>query len=107
MKRKFIASILISSIVSGCMGSKSIGNPALLEFITDGQTTRTETILQLGQPSANFESEKILTYRLGGNTQNGYFIAEPQKSWSNTNYSLVFVFNQDGILQSHSLVRIR
>ena len=107
MKKFFTVIFLINLLVTGCVGQKVIGNSELLEFITDGQTTRTEIILKLGQPSASFESEGILTYRIGGYMQNGYFVRENQQSWSQVNQSLVLVFGVDGILQTHSLVRIR
>ena len=107
MKKLVAAVLLMIVLASGCMGQKIVGNPELLTFIADGQTTRTEILLQLGQPSASLESERILTYRLGGDTQQGYFVRETQRSWSETNYSLVLVFGPDGLLQQHSLVRVR
>ena len=107
MKRVVTSIILFNFLLLGCMGVKNIGNSTLLEFINEGQSTRTDVILKLGEPSASLESGRILTYRIGGDAQKGYFIRETKSSWSNTNYSLVFVFDAEGILQSHSLVRVR
>ena len=107
MRKIVIATILVSAFASGCMGQKHAGNPDLLKFLTDGQTARYEVLLQLGQPSAFFESERILTYKIGGDVQEGYFIREAEASWARTNFSLVLVFGSDGILISHSLVRVR
>jgi hypothetical protein len=107
MKRIVIAVVLTGFLLSGCMGIKSKGNSTLLEFIKNGQVSRTDVILKLGEPSASLESGRILTYRIGGDGQEGYYIRETKNSWSGTNYSLVFVFDAQGILQSHSLVPVR
>ena len=107
MKRIVITVILTIFLLIGCVGLKTQGSSTLLEFINDGQTSRTDVILKLGEPSASLESGRILTYRIGGDAQKGYFIRETKNSWSDTNYSLVFVFDAQGILQSHSLVHVR
>ena len=107
MKKIVIAVVLVNLLLLGCMAVKNINSATLLEFIDEGQTSRTDVILKLGEPSASLESGRILTYRIGGDAQEGYFIRETKSSWSNTNYSLVFVFDAQGILQSHSLVRVR
>lgn len=106
MKRIVIVVMLTVFLLIGCVGLKTQGSSTLLEFINDGQTSRTDVILKLGEPSASLESGRILTYRIGGDAQ-GYFIRETKNSWAGTNYSLVFVFDAQGILQSHSLVRVR
>jgi hypothetical protein len=35
-----------------------------LSYLEDGRTTRDEVVSRLGAPSAQFEGERILTYRL-------------------------------------------
>jgi hypothetical protein len=87
--------------------SQISGDTELLSFIEDSKTYRSEILLQLGQPSISIESDRILTYRLGGDEQKGYFIRESQLSWAETKYSLVLVFNPKGILEKHSLVRVQ
>ena len=105
---KLIATVILNAmLLTGCASHRPVGDAEMLTFITDGQTTRTEILLQLGQPSASFEAERILTYRIGGDERRGYFVRELQMSWSETNYSLVLVFGPDSILQSHSLIRVR
>lgn len=106
MKRIIIAFVLVIYLLLGCTGLKTYGNTTLLEFINDGQTTRTDVIMKLGEPSASLETGRILTYRIGGDAHTGYFLRELKSSWSDTNYSLVFVFDTQGILQSHSLVPV-
>lgn len=85
----------------------------MLNFLADGKTTKEEVFATLGQPSGFFESEKILTYRLGYEPQNhGYFPVEREgrntgwPTWSNASFSLVLVFDDAGILQKHSLVKV-
>jgi hypothetical protein len=90
------------------------GSPDLLNFLSDGKTVRTEAITTLGQPSGRFESEKILTYRLGYEPENkGYFIVDREAgefgwaTWAHVKYSLVLVFDESGVLRTHSVVEIK
>jgi len=89
------------------------GSPDLLKFLAEGQTTRTEAIITLGQPSGRFEQEKILTYRLGFEPRNsGYYLVEREATasgwptWTAAKFSLVLVFNDHGVLRKHSLVKV-
>ena len=89
------------------------GSPDLLKFLEDGKTTRSEAIITLGQPSGRFESEKILTYRLGFELRNnGYYLVEREMvasgwpTWTVAKFSLVLVFDDDGIMRKHSLVGV-
>lgn len=105
---KYVLVHLVVILVSaGCATGAQQGDSGLLDFIKDGQTTRTEVILSLGQPSATFENERIHTYRIGGDRDSGYFVRDAPGTWQNTSFSLVLVFGDDGTLQSHSLVKIR
>ena len=89
------------------------GSPDLLRFLVDGKTTRTEALATLGQPTGCFEAEKILTYRLGFEPQiSGYYLVEREAStsgwptWKAAKFSLVLVFDDNGILRKHSLVGV-
>ena len=101
--------------VSACATDVPHGDTTLLEFLHDGTTSREEIILRLGQPSATFESEKILTYRVGGRKDEGYMISRQRESrwdtasdtWVDTHFSLVLVFDDAGILKRHALVQVR
>lgn len=101
--------------VSACATDVPHGDPALLEFLHDGTTSREEVILRLGQPSSTFESERIVTYRVGGRKDEGYTISKQRESrwetasdtWVDTNFSLVLVFNDAGILKRHALIQVR
>lgn len=106
MKSAFVSLVAIL-LLAGCATGAQLGDSTLLDFISDGQTTRTEVILSFGQPSATFEKERIHTYRIGGDSESGYFIRDTPGTWYETSFSLVLVYRADGTLQSHSLVKIR
>ena len=89
------------------------GSPELLSFLTEGKTSWEAVITTLGQPSGRFESEKILTYRLGFEPRNsGYYVVERETTangwptWTAAKFSLVLVFDDAGILRKHSLVKV-
>ena len=89
------------------------GRPDLLAFLSDGQTTKTDAISALGQPSGSFESQRILTYRLGLEPRNnGYYLVEREAgisgwpTWRGAKFSLVLVFDDSGVLRKHSLVKV-
>ena len=84
----------------------------LLDFISDGETTKQETIMKLGEPSGRFELEKILTFRLRPEPKNGgYRVVEREKTaagqptWSFANFTLGLVFDHANVLSQHSRVK--
>ncbi len=96
-------------LLGGCVTPNQFpAKPHLLDFLQDGKTTKEETLLKLGQPSATLESEKYLTYRVGQDTKQGYFLLDrAPMGWAGVKYSLVLVFDPQGVLQKHSLVEVR
>ena len=105
---KYALVCLLAMLVStSCATPRQHGNLALLDFIIDGETSRAKVILNLGQPSATFEDEHILTYRIGGSRETGYFVRDAPGTWYETSFSLVLVFDADSTLQSHSMVKVR
>jgi hypothetical protein len=110
-----LSAITFASLaLAGCMTPPPLkGRADLLGFLADGKTTRTEVFTTLGQPSGRFEAEKILTYRLGHDGRNdGYYVVEREPTsggwptWTMAQFSLVLVFDADGILQKHNLVQV-
>jgi hypothetical protein len=100
---------LISAVgLTGCVTPIPSARRDLLDFIHVGQTARQEVILNLGQPSAAFEHETILTYRIGEDTNQGYYILTPRAMlpWQSVRYSLVLVFDGTGVLRKKNLVRV-
>ena len=110
MKRLTIAcTALAASVLAGCANPNPLPcDPQLLDSLRDGRSEKSQVLLKFGQPSAVFESERILTYRLGEEKERGYFIREAgATNWVSLRYSLVLVFDEMGILQKHSLVPVR
>jgi hypothetical protein len=101
-------SALAVSLVAACAGPVPIrgARPDLLAFLIDGQTRREEVLLTLGQPSGSFEKEQILTYRVGHDSEQGYYVIDT-RSWDGVRYSLVVVFDDKGFLRAHKLVAVR
>ena len=83
-------------------------SPGLINFLREGATTREEVILQLGQPSASFEHERILTYRLGEVRRAGLYLISPTNTlpWADVRYSLVLIFDGSGRLERKGLVTV-
>jgi hypothetical protein len=115
MNVKILLVLALALTLAGCATTPPPlnGSPDLLNFLSDGKTTRTEAIMTLGQPSGRFEAEKILTYRLGFEPQNsGYYVVEREATgsgwptWTAAKFSLVLVFDDGGILRKHSVVKV-
>ena len=107
-------SVAILAGLTGCVTSAPSGispDPGLLSFLMDGTTQRSEVLSRLGEPSALFEQDHIITYRISGDPKRGYWIRErvPQSTvgWTGVHHSLVLVFNETGVLQRHSLVVVQ
>ena len=117
MKALVLAGLVI--LVSGCATAPIPGaSRNLLGFLTDTTTTREQVILTLGQPSASFENDRILTYRIGQDPEQGQFVITPRlmltevrigqpSTWQEVRYSLVLVFDAQGVLKQHKLVTVR
>lgn len=108
-----ILSALLVFLLAGCATAPLKGNPDLLNFLSDGKTTRIEAITRLGQPSGRFEADKLLSFRLGYDERtNGYYVVEREAmrsgwpTWKLANFSLVLVFDDLGVLKKHALVKV-
>jgi hypothetical protein len=69
-----------------------------LGFLHSGQTTREDVITRLGIPSASFENDRILTYRLSASE------AGVSSRWFGS-FHLVLVFDERGRLAEHTLLQ--
>jgi hypothetical protein len=111
---------LIILLVSGCAETKlqSVDDSILqqqLSVLENGKTTKQDILLKFGIPSAQFEGEKIFTYRLRFNQKENRFEVVSREvdrrdprfaEWMRTEYNLVLVFDEKHILQKHSMLRI-
>ena len=85
-----------------------------LAYLQDGKSTREDLLLRLGEPSGQFESQRILTYRMysdsngkSGVVRKESFPADPQRpNWEGTLFNLVLVFD-GSTLARHSVVPIK
>jgi hypothetical protein len=90
-------------LASGCVGA--VGRPGLLDFIVDGTTRKEDVLLRLGQPASTLEGERVLAYRVGED-RGGYFLdpAAVRPFLGYRAYSLVLIFDAEGVLRRHALV---
>jgi len=92
-------------ITLAACSTQPIGRKDLLEFLSDGVTRRDEALLKLGEPSAKYESSRILAYRLRKD-EVGYVLLAHRDNWYGVQYSLILVFDDQGILNRHALVQV-
>ena len=98
-----------------------------LSFLENGKTTQRDVIEQLGRPSARFQRDTILTYKLrldpdeagavrlssvtGWPPPSGYSPSDLKAIFDSGEgageYHLVLVFGSDGLLQRYRLLKIR
>lgn len=110
--RLFAALLALAVFLSGgCAQSAPIpgARPDLLDFLRDGQTRREEVLTTLGEPSGSFENERILTWRIGHDVAQGYYVISPKQlqPWQFVSHSLVLVFGDGGVLRIHKLVAVQ
>ena len=100
---------LVLLLLAGCATPIVGAKKDLLQFLRPGHTTREEVLTTLGQPSGTFEQEKILFYRLGYHEKQGYYIIGPNQlePWALVRYSLVLIFDSNGVLCKHNLVDVK
>ena len=106
---QWIAMAGIWVVLAGCATTPPIpgASHTLLDFLEVGTTTREQAILKLGEPSSSFEEDSILTWRIGLHPQQGlYVITRSMIGWRAA-YSLVLVFDDNGILEESSRVQVQ
>ena len=85
-----------------------------LEFLRDGETTREEVLLRLGDPTGIFEDGRILTFRIEA-SETGVVAVRREydrdilgvSQWRLANLSVVAVFDEKGVLRRHALVPVK
>lgn len=108
--------LMIGGLVLLLIGGCATADPSLpsIDFIQDGITSRGAVINAMGPPSMTLEYATLLTYRLRySEDQNEYQIVARQYSgaggpgWKYADISLVLIFDENGILERHSMVRVK
>lgn len=105
MRRFRLLAVSLVIVLAAC-ATKPAGQRDLLDFIKEGTTLRQDAHVKLGEPSAQYESGRIHAYRLGKG-MSGYYVIAPAKGWDGVRYSLILVFDHNGVLSRHSLVEVR
>jgi hypothetical protein len=104
--------LALSMAVASC--TPAVGKKDLLDFVQAGQTTREDVYFHLGNPSEEYGGSRIATYGIAED-EGGLSVSNPrlhaisqylEKDWSGIRYSLVFAFDETGVLRRYSLVRI-
>lgn len=108
--RKWLALLMTALFALWLTGCATIpgARKDLLTFLQVG-TAREEVMLRLGQPSGVYERERILTYRIGEDHQQGKYIVSLKTMmpyWEQVRYSLVLVFDANGRLEKQNLVPV-
>ena len=81
-----------------------------LSFIRDGETTREQVLLRLGDPSGFFEDGRILTFAIAIDGEDVLRILTRRMGtvdrvdWRPGIYSVVVVFDDAGVLERHSVI---
>ncbi len=109
MRVLWICWLAVLMAVSGCVSEPPIpgASPALLDFLQQGEVTRKDVILQLGEPSSSFEDDSILTWRIGENPKQGMYVITPSMIGWHARYSLVLTFNEAGVLEEISRIPVQ
>ena len=115
------AAVAVMSVLAACSAPKAVyeDHSAALQrellWVERGVTTRQDALMKLGLPSAQFEGDRILTWRLAL-TKDETLVpvtraldaADPRiLIWRKASYSLVLVFAADGRVEEFSLVRVK
>ena len=104
---------LVAFWLSGCETTKPNAVPGasrdLLAFLDVGLTTSDDVLQRLGRPSGSFERGAILTYRIGEAQPDVFFVVKARlgERWSVSRYSLVLMFDAEGVLKKKNLVRVK
>src|SRR5436190_21429428 len=112
-----VACALLAS-AAGCATSAPPPVPVeqtLAASLQDNQVTREQVLLRFGEPSAQFENQRILTYRVQVRPTGAWdvvrrevVVKEPwaRDSWEKVDYSAVLVFENNRLVR-HSLVPVK
>ena len=101
LKLKFlIFQLLIICLAFSCALKRQVIDPEFeserFGYLQEGKTSRQEIIDRLGNPHHSYENRRIVIYT--------WF---DEKSDGHIKYDIVLIFNENDILERHSVVRVR
>jgi hypothetical protein len=112
-RRRAAGMLWLLVLLGGCATSPPAPAPKedLLAFLEQAHVTRDEVNARLGPPSAVFEHDHVVTYRLA-HSNAGYVVVarnrdKSELSWQGVDYDLVLAFEADGTLREHRLIAVR
>ena len=106
LKPMVFTALVLSALILGCAGSASraavyVNDIEYLKtwylYLHDGKTPKKEIERQLGNPSQQFENGRLWTFGMIGG----------QRADENPYHSLVLVFDDQGVLKQHRLMKVR
>jgi len=95
-----------ATLLYGVILAAEPAHPVQLTFLVVGTTKRQDVSVVLGEPSARYPSDSIVTYRLRADGD-GYRRVARSFEWHPATHSLVLQFDERGILLRYGLVRVR
>jgi len=127
-RRRSDLGLLLSglTVLCGCASHPTPPRPVQLEFLQTAPVTRASVDAHLGTPSATFDQDRVVTYRLT-ETPQGYFVAAPSIDavsenhpkgttspggfrapidWQGITHDLVLAFDETGIVSEYRLIAI-
>lgn len=105
-------------ILSGCTTDNFPINPKYsiqeqYEFIQNGEVSREEIVMRLGNPSNVLEKGRILTFQLVQHEDGNWyphvaswFTDKNIRKWQGRTCSLVLIFGENGILERHNIIDV-
>ncbi len=92
----------LMALLAGCA---SVPHKVDLDFLEQPSVTRDQVESQWGPPSATFEDDLVLSYRLS-QKKTGYVLAQQCQycKWKGVSNDLILAFDDTGILKQHRLI---
>src|SRR5579862_2009492 len=98
------AACVLLAVLAGCAGGpRTHPRKDLLAFQADGHSTCADVLINLGDPSQQYENGRLLTYRIARDAQASEAVIV-ERTWERANYSLIVRCNDRGEIEAHALV---
>ncbi len=108
LPRRMTFCFLFAFVFTACalpiMTVNKVDQQEWLQSVEDGKTTRDEILLKLGEPSAQFEGGRILTYRMEV-SEDERFGKKLVKVKGDSEFTLILPFDGKNTLKKHNLLQ--